>query len=108
MKPIIIQQEVLIITSSEFSKRKYYKKDASDTEKNPSEKERLKDECWNGMFNDRLPEAFALADPTAEMYIFQMKEAQQFLLLVMGESPSEIDSFYSIDPYHFMTMQFFS
>ena len=107
MKPLIIQQEVLIITSSEFSRRKYHN-DASDTEKNPSEKERLKDECWNGKLNDRLPEAFAMADPAAEMYIFQMKEAQQFLLLVMGESPSEIDSFYSIDPYHFLTMQFFS
>jgi hypothetical protein len=108
MKPIITQQEVLIITGTEFARREYQKKDASETAKNPSENERLKDDCWNGMLNDMLPEAFALADPNAEMYIFQMREEKHFLLLEMGESPLEIDPFYSIDPYNFMTLKFFS
>jgi hypothetical protein len=108
MKPNITQQEVLVLTGTQFTSRTYQEKDAAETAKNLSEKEKLKDDCWNGMLNDRLPEAFALADPNAEMYIFEMREEQHFLVLEMGESPLEIDSFYSIDPYHFMTMKFFS
>jgi hypothetical protein len=108
MKPIITQQEVLVLTGTEFTSRTYQKKGAAETANDPSQKERLKDDCWNGMLNDNLPEAFALADPNAEMYIFQMREEQHFLLLEMGESPLDVDPFYSIDPYHFMTMKFFS
>jgi hypothetical protein len=108
MKSITPQQEVLVLTCTKFTAKAYQKKDIAETEKNQSEKECLKNDCRNGMLNDRLPEAFAMADPNAEMYIFQMREEQHFLLLEMGETPPEIDSFYSIDPYHFMTLKFFN
>jgi hypothetical protein len=108
MKPITSQQEILVLTSTEFPKRGHLKNDAATPVNNLHEKEKLKEDCRQGLLNDRLPEAFALADPNAEMYIFKMWDKKHFLLLEMGESFVEIESFYSINPYHFMPMKFFN
>ena len=106
MKKNITQQEVLLITGTGFSSRQYCENDdGTGNSKNLSENEKLKEACWNGLLKDILPEVFLLSGPEAKLYLWQMREALHFFALEMGEQPSEIDIYFSIDPYSFMEMQ---
>ena len=105
MKNISTQQEVLLITGTGFSSRQHAENDSMDKSKNLSENEKLKEACWNGLLKDILPEVFLLSGPEAKLYLWQMREALHFFALEMGEQPAEIDIYFSIDPYSFMTMQ---
>lgn len=106
MKNHTSQQEVLLITGTGFAFRQYCEKDGNvPAPGNSSVHDKLKDACWNGMLKDMLPEAFMLSDPEAKLYLWQMREAHHFFALEMGEQPSEIDNYFSIDPYCFMTEQ---
>ncbi|MFT3679666.1 MAG: hypothetical protein QM791_05310 [Ferruginibacter sp.] len=99
------QQEVILVTGTGFANRQYCEKDGTANLSKLSVYERLKDACWNGMLKDMLPEVFMLSDPEAKLYLWQMREALHFFALEMGEKPSEIDNYFSIDPYCFMNMQ---
>ena len=101
------QQEVLLITSSGFANRQYFEKDNKESFKNLSQEEKLKEACWNGMLKDILPELFFTTWHT-KLYLWQMREAQNFIALEMAEAPTEIDHYSSIDPYCFMEWQGFS
>ena len=106
MKDSSTQQEVLIMTATGFASRQYNERDASD--RNSPAKEKLKDACWNGLLKEILPEVFLFKDPDSVLYLWQVKEANQFLSLEMSEYPKEIDRYLSIDPYQFMAVQEFN
>lgn len=105
MKNNTTQQEVLLVTGTGFAFRQYCEKDGSNNTPQLSAHDRLKNACWNGMLKDILPEVFMLSDPEVKMYLWQMREAHQFLALEMGDQPSEIDNYFSIDPYCFIHEQ---
>ena len=101
------QQEVLLMTGSGFANRQYSEKDSAENSKNLSQEERLKAACWNGLLKDLLPELFFMTRD-AKLFLWQMREAQHFLVLEMAEEPVNIDYYASIDPYCFMVMQGYS
>ena len=105
MKDSSTQQEVLIMTATGFASRQYNDRDTSDHSRN---QEKLKDACWNGLLKEILPEVFLFKDPESVLYLWQVKEANQFLSLEMSEYPKEIDRYLSIDPYQFMAVQEFN
>lgn len=97
------QQEVLLITGTGFASRQYCEKDNPDASKNLSNNDKLKDACWNGQLKEILPEVFLLSGPEAKLYLWQMREALHFFALEMAEQPSsDIDTYFSIDPYFFL------
>ena len=105
MKNNTTQQEVLLLTGTCFSSRQYQQKDNTDHLKGLSENEKLKEACWNGMLRVMLPEIFWPAGPEAKLYLWQMRESTHLFALEMGEYPSDIDYYSSIDPYCFMDIQ---
>jgi hypothetical protein len=105
MKSNSTQQEVILITGTGFASRQYCEKDSADNSKNISQNDKLKEACWNGLLKEMLPEVFLLSGPEAKLYLWQMREALHFFALEMGEQPSNIDLYFSIDPYCFMEMQ---
>jgi hypothetical protein len=105
MKTNSIQQEILLITGTDFSSRQYASKDNTDNSKNIPENERLKEACWNGLLKEMLPEIFQHGAPADKLFLWQMREAMHFFSLEMGEGPTDIDFFFSIDPYCFMCTQ---
>ena len=108
MKDCSTQQEVLIMTATGFASRQYNDRDTSDHSTNLPGKEKLKDACWNGLLKEILPELFFFKDPESILYLWQVKEANQFLSLEMSEYPKEVDRYLSIDPYQFMAVQDFN
>ena len=52
-----------------------------------------------------LPEIFLLNDPEKKLFLWQVREANQFFALEMAEYPSAMDKHMSVDPYRFMEVQ---
>ena len=104
MKPISTQQEILLLTGTNFSARHSFEKDEKD-KMFLTEKEQLEEACWNGLLQEKLPEIFLKAANGNILCIWQIKEAESFLVLDLGEMPAAIDSHFSIVPYSFLTAE---
>lgn len=105
MKNNSTQQEVLLMTGTGFASRQYSERDTPDNSKNLPGNEKLQDACWNGLLKEMLPEIFLFSDPAAKLYLWQVREANRFFALEMSEHPTEINKYFSIDPYRFMAVQ---
>lgn len=102
-----IQQEILIITGTTFSKRGCCEKKTAK-QKNFTEKEQLEEACWNGLLQEMIPEIYYHAKENKELFLWNVKKRNSFIELEMGEIPDERDDLYSIDPYSFTQFQLLS
>jgi hypothetical protein len=98
----ILQQEILLMTGTHFSSRQCWQK-LNDNERLGSEADQLQDACWNGLLKEMLPEVVA---NNKELYLWQIRENKSGLEIELAELPSEIDPYFSIDPYSFTEGQF--
>lgn len=105
MKNNPTQQEVLLMTGTDFASRQYCEMDTPENSKNLSGNEKLKDACWNGLLKEMLPEIFLNIDPAEKLYLWQVREANWFFALELGEYPISINRYCSINPYRFMEVK---
>ncbi|MEO6233066.1 MAG: hypothetical protein ABJB11_17020 [Ferruginibacter sp.] len=105
MKARNIQQEILLFTGTEFTASQYSENDNSEASKNLTEREKLQEACWNGLLPEKLPELFNATKSEARLFLWQMREANHFLALEMGEYPEIPEVNYSLDPYFFLPQQ---
>ncbi len=108
MKEKITQQEVLIITGTTFSSRQIIEKDGSSENKNLTEIEKLEEACVNGLLQDLLPEICARPVDANKIYLWGIKEGESFIELDFSEFPAETESYFSIDPYSFLSRKVFN
>jgi hypothetical protein len=108
MKATSTQQEILLMTGTSFANRQSQDKSDNEKSRNLSEKERLEEACWNGLLKEMLPEVFTEIDKEKELYLWQIKEASSFIELELAEFPEEKDRYLSLDPYVFLSAQFYS
>jgi hypothetical protein len=101
-------QEVLLIRSTSFVAEELSRKDDSRQAHHLFENERLEEACWNGMVQTRLPEIFSEGPDGKGLFLWQIQEAQSFLVLELGDAPSGADWYSSIVPYLFLGTQKFS
>jgi len=100
-----VHQELLLLKGTSFVTEELSKKDDSRHDNPLFDNERLEESCWNGMLQMRLPEIFLEAPDGGELFLWQIKEAVFFLVLELGEAPSDMDSHFSIVPYLFAPLQ---
>ena len=96
------QQEILLVTGSNFFQQQCFEKNEQDSNKNLSQKERIEEACWNGMLEDLLP---GLIEKNAEgksLLLWHIKHANAFLELDLCDSPEETDAYYSVSPHVFV------
>src|SRR5450432_1025902 len=105
MKNNSTQQEVLLMTGTGFASRQYSERDTPDNAKSLPGNEKLKDACWNGLLKEMLPEIFLFSGHATKLYLWQVREANQFFALEMSEYPTGVDKYLSIDPYRFMEVK---
>lgn len=98
----IIQQEILLITGTHFTSRQCWQKNNFEKDSNFSEADQLQDACWNGLLKEMLPEIY---EANKDLYLWQIRENKCGLEIELGELPSAVDSYYSIDPYSFSIEQ---
>ena len=102
MKANSTQQEILIMTGTNFSHRQWSEKEDT-ANNNLSDKEQLEQACWNGLLQEMLPELCEKPGKNKKLWLWQIKEATSFLELELGEFPETKDNYFSIDPYSFLS-----
>jgi len=101
------QQEILLMTGTTFSARQWCEKDAGK-QTDLTEKEQLKEACWNGLLQEMLPGIWEQTEGKKKLFLWDIKEGKSFIELELAEIPEEKDKYFSIDPYLFMHLQLLS
>jgi len=100
-----IYHEVLLIRGTSFVTEELSRKDDARHNTDLFDNERLEEACWNGMVQTKLPEIFLEVPDGKCLFLWQIKEAESFLVLELGETPSGVDGHSSIVPYLFVATQ---
>lgn len=100
-----VQVEVLLMAGTTFSAGNWVKKDDDPTGRQPSEIERLREACWNGLIKTMLPELWIESPDSGNVYLWEVKEAESFLTLELSEVPLPIDPRWSLTPHSFLSFQ---
>jgi hypothetical protein len=97
MKTNIIQQEILLLTGTTFSKRQLHENDARDDSNHLTDSEKLEEACWTGLLDELLPEIIT----NKKLSLWQIGDSESSLQIELSEYPSEEKQF-SINPYYFL------
>ena len=106
MKSNSTQQEILLLTDTNFSSRHSFEK-GDNNQNHLTEREQLEEACWNGLLKDMLPE-ICEQDAEGKLYMWQVWKTNSFIEIELGEIPEEKESYFSIDPYSFLPEYFLS
>jgi hypothetical protein len=99
MEKNFTQQEILLVTGSQFSSRQLIDRMDSPSAGPQNEKELLEEACWYGLLNDILPEICIKRDPMHRLWLWKVMQAQSFIEIDLGEFPEAKDRYMTIDPY---------
>ncbi len=104
MKANSTQMEIMILTGTHFSASQAAEKTGDENAKpGRSDKEILTEACWNGMLGEILPELCEKIPEGKKIYLWDIKEAEAFIELELGEYEEDREKYYSINPYSFIT-----
>lgn len=101
IKPILMQQEILIMLYSAFA-QKHLNEIQRKESKKVSRTEHIAETCVNGLLQEMLPVVFKPQEEH-KMYLWQMYSASSFLQFELGEVPISIEKRYSLDPHNFIS-----
>ena len=105
MKANSTQMEVIILTGTSFSANQFSDRKEAPSKPARSEKEMLTEACWNGLLPEILPEICQQMPEGKKMYLWEIKEADTFIELELGELQEDTDLYFSINPYSFVPRQ---
>ena len=105
MKANSTQMEILILTGTSFSASQLSDKNEATGKPNLSEKEKLTEACWNGLLPAMLPELCEQIPEGKKIYLWEIKEADAFIDLELGEYLEDKDNYFSVNPYLFIPNQ---
>jgi hypothetical protein len=97
-----LQQEILLMTGTNFTSRQCWQKNNSEKESSLSGVDELQDACWNGLLKEMLPE---ICEGNKKLFLWQIKENKSCIDIELGELPSPLEAYFSIDPYTFLAAQ---
>jgi hypothetical protein len=103
-----VQMEVLLMTGTSFLAGNCVCKDANVVERNYTEIKQLQEACWNGLVKTMLPEVWIEPPNGGILYLWEVKEAESFLELEIGEIPLPVDRRLSLTPRHFLSFQVYN
>lgn len=103
MKPGSNTIEILLSTTSSFSKRQLCETDAQEKNRIPNPAEQLEAACWNGLLEEILN---GIISPTEnKLYLWQVEKEEGCLRLSMGDTPPVFEKQFTIDPNIFLAVQ---
>ncbi len=105
MKANSTQMEILILTGTTFSAGQFSDKNEAASKPGRTQKEILTEACWNGLLPEILPEICDQIPAGKKIYLWEIKEADAFIELELGEFQENKDNYFSINPYAFIPAQ---
>jgi len=104
MKPALNNHEILLFTTTSFSKRQLCDKDPEDKNGPRSNTEQLEAACWNGLLEDVLREVIS-APPGHKLFLWEVETEKSYLRLSMGETRPTFENSAALDPHIFLSEQ---
>ena len=101
MKTNSINHELLLFTSTTFSKRQLCEINEQGNMHTLPTAQQLEMACWNGMLDELLPEIMQIPFCTEKLYLWDIEIEKTFLKINRGVSQPTPDDDYSIDPHFF-------
>jgi hypothetical protein len=105
MEKKYVQVEVLLMTGTTFVAGDWISKDHNPARPHLSEIEQFQEACWNGLLDTMLPEVLIEPANGGILYLWDIKEAQSVLELMLSEIPLPVDRQQSIAPHSFLAFQ---
>ncbi|MGZ8550858.1 MAG: hypothetical protein ACXWV2_09360 [Chitinophagaceae bacterium] len=103
MKPITINQEIILFAGTSFSRQEFCnKKEPGYRAANYSLIEELERACWAGMLCELLPEISTAPVSGCKMFVWNVLNAENFLLVNQGTYPCPVETETSVDPHLFL------
>ena len=102
MKKTSTNQEILLLSNSNFFKRNWVELKDNKNDKQLSQKEQLILLCWNGMLKEMIPEIFQEASKKP-LTLWEINESGNMLDLRFGNIDQEMNDEWSINPYVYLT-----
>jgi len=103
MKPITINQEILLFADNSFARQEFYNKYTFiNGSANYSLIRELEKACWAGLLSELLPELVPDPFPESKMFVWNILTAEHFLLIHQGTYPNRVESKSSVDPHLFL------
>ena len=103
MEPQVVNQEILLFTSSSFCSRKFCKRKSDGESKcDYSPTEELEKACWDKMLYEMLPELVGNPVQRGNSYIWNTTSGVNFLCINVGIGATTIGKQTSVDPYSFL------
>ena len=102
MKPESTTREVLLLTTTSFSKRQLCEKDGKEREQLPDPAEQLEAACWNGLLDDILRGTNPSPSGDNKLFLWQVEKEKSFLRLSMGDCPPVFEKRFTLDPHIFL------
>ena len=97
--------EIMILTGTSFSASQISDKNEETSKPGRTEKEMLTEACWNGLLPEMLPEIVEQIPAGKKIYLWEIREADAFIELEMGELQEDKEKYFSINPYAFIPEQ---
>jgi len=108
MKTSTTQQEILLMTDTTFSQRQLLEKGVLYDNKYFTRAEQLEDACWNGLLDEMFPDILEKSSSGKKLHLREIRHARSFLEIELCEYPLTIEHEFSIDPYAFLPIIFYS
>jgi hypothetical protein len=98
------QKELLLMLNSSFFSKTWVEKNHAEDDSWFSQKDQLKEACWNGESPKLLPECFdQTSDESAKLW--NINDANMFIDLVFCKYTQKKEKQFSLNPYVFMQVQ---
>lgn len=102
MKPLPIQQEILLMTNSSVTRQELCELNANRHSGALDATEQLEQACWDGLLNEMIPGVLNTTASGKALFLWLVQPANSFLHLVLSEEPLMGYYVESIDPYIFL------
>lgn len=101
MKTEKTQQEIVLVTTTTFSKREWCKIGTFDKDGQPYT-EQLEEACWNGLLCEMLPEVMKQTACGKQLFLWHIRKGNSFLKVELSEMPPQLEEHFSIDAAFFL------
>ena len=103
MNAFTIQQEIILLTSSTFSKRQSCEIKSLNKVNYLSLSQKLEKACWDGLLNNALPEITIRPTCFTTLPVKEVRNCKSCLLIVLSELRPRIEKFFSINSSYFLS-----
>jgi len=105
MKSESILQEILLITTTTFSKRQLCETDRKGKKSILSPVQQMATACWNSLLDELLPEIMLPPMPNKKLFLWQVEKRKFSFSVIKANCHPDQDEWFSLDPHLFLCRQ---